>query len=153
MIGDVNTYMPVLRELLEQGASLTLTVTGNSMAPFLKHGRDQIRFEKPACPARRGDMVFFRRRSGQYVMHRVVRTGADGVYLVGDGQQQVEGPIAPAQIFAVVTGVCRNGRWIGPGQFWWDFFAGPWLWLLPFRPLLRRLAGLLPEKFKAAPHD
>ena len=147
MIGDVATYMPLLREVLEEGA-LTLTVTGESMSPFLRHGRDQIRFEKLTRPVRRGDMVFFQRWNGQYVMHRVLRSGRDGVYLVGDGQQQVEGPIAPEQIFALVTGVCRKGEWLGPGRFWWDFFAGPWLTLLPLRPLLRPLARLVPKSWK-----
>lgn len=147
MIGDAATYMPLLREVLEQGA-VTLTVTGNSMAPFLLHGRDQIRFEKLTSPVRRGDMVFFQRCGGQYVMHRVLRVAGEGVYLIGDGQQQVEGPIAPEQLFARVTGVCRKGKWIGPGQFWWDFFAGPWLTLLPLRPLLRPLARLIPKSWK-----
>ena len=48
----------------------------------------------------------------------------------------------PEQIFAVVTKVHRKGRWIGPEDFWWRFFAGPWLWLLPIRPLLRRGYGI-----------
>lgn len=140
-IVDIQTYMPVLLELLDQGQSVSVTVTGNSMAPFLIHGRDQISFQKPYGPLRRGDMAFFCRSSGEYVMHRVLRANGDGYELVGDGQQQVEGPIARSQVFAVVTQVCRKGRWIGPGDFWWDFFAGPWLQLLPLRPLLRKLYG------------
>ena len=136
---EIHTYLPVLIGLLEQGKSASLTVTGNSMSPFLIHGRDQISFQKPDGPLRRGDMAFFRRTDGEYVMHRVLRAEEKGYFLVGDGQQEVEGPILPGQVFAVVKQVCRKGRWIGPGDFWWDFFAGPWLWLLPLRPLLRRL--------------
>ena len=58
---DIHTYLPVLMELLEQGESVSLTVTGNSMSPFLVHGRDQISFQKPSAPLKRGDMAFFRR--------------------------------------------------------------------------------------------
>ena len=145
MIGDAATYMPLLREVLEQGA-VTLTVTGNSMAPFLLHGRDQIRFEKLTSTVRRGDMVFFQRCGGQYVMHRVLRVAGEGVYLIGDGQQQVESPIAPEQIFAVVTRVCRKGKWLGPRSLCWRFYAGPWLWLLPLRPALRRIGALIRRK-------
>lgn len=148
-IVDIDAYMPVLRELLAQGQSVSLTVTGESMSPFLRHGRDQIRLAAVTAPPQRGDMVFFRRRNGQYIMHRVLRRLPDGNYaIVGDGQQQVESPITPEQIFAVVTQVCRKGIWLGPESFWWRFFAGPWLTLLPLRPLLRRMARWIPERLK-----
>ena len=148
-IMDIDAYMPVLQELLAQGQSVSLTVTGESMSPFLRHGRDQIRLAAVTAPPQRGDMVFFRRRNGQYIMHRVLRRMPDGNYaIIGDGQQQVEFPIAPEQIFAVVTQVCRKGVWLGPESFWWRFFAGPWLTLLPLRPLLRRMARFIPEKLK-----
>ena len=148
-IVDIDAYMPVLRELLAQGQSVSLTVTGESMSPFLRHGRDQIRLAAVTAPPQRGDMVFFRRRNGQYIMHRVLRRMPDGNYaIIGDGQQQVESPIAPEQIFAVATQVCRKGIWLGPESFWWRFFAGPWLTLLPLRPLLRRMARFIPEKLK-----
>ena len=146
---DIDAYMPVLQELLTQGQSVSLTVTGESMSPFLRHGRDQIRLAAVTAPPKRGDMVFFRRRNGQYIMHRVLRRMPAGDYaIIGDGQQQVEAPIAPEQIFAVVTQVCRKGTWIGPEAFWWRFFAGPWLTLLPLRPLLRRMARFIPETLK-----
>lgn len=148
-IVDIDAYMPVLHELLAQGQSVSLTVTGESMSPFLRHGRDQIRLAAVTAPPQRGDMVFFRRRNGQYIMHRVLRRMPDGNYaIIGDGQQQVESPIAPEQIFAVVTQVCRKGVRLGPESFWWRFFAGPWLTLLPLRPVLRRMARFIPEKLK-----
>ena len=77
-IVDIDAYMPVLRELLAQGQSVSLTVTGESMSPFLRHGRDQIRLAAVTAPPQRGDMVFFRRRNGQYIMHRVLRRMPDG---------------------------------------------------------------------------
>ena len=146
---DIDEYMLLVQELLAQGKSVSLTVTGESMSPFLRHGRDQIRLEAVTAPPQRGDMVFFRRRNGQYIMHRILRHLPDGNYaLIGDGQQQVEKPIAPQQIFAVVTQVCRKGAWIGREAFWWRFFAGPWLTLLPLRPTLRHLARWIPASLK-----
>ena len=146
---DPAQCMPLLEELLREEQTLCLTVTGESMAPFLRHGRDQIRFRRPDRPLRRGDMAFFRRANGQYVMHRVLRAEKSGaLYLVGDAQQEVEGPIAPQQVFAVVTEVCRKEKWLRPGCFWWDFFAGPWLRLLPLRPYLRGLARFVPRGLK-----
>lgn len=148
-IVDIDTYLPVLMDLLRQGKRVSLTVTGNSMSPFLIHGRDQISFRQPDGPLKRGDMVFFQRRDGAYIMHRILRVDQDGSYtVVGDGQQFPEGPVASEQVFAVVDRVCRKGRWIGPGDFWWDFFAGPWLRLLPLRPLLRKIYGVYHHLFR-----
>lgn len=74
-------------------------------------------------------MAFFRRANGQYVMHRVLRAEKSGaLYLVGDAQQEVEGPIAPQQVFAVVTEVCRKengcGRAASGGIFLQDLGCG-----------------------------
>ena len=61
---DINTYLPVLVDLAEQGQTVSLTITGNSMSPFLVHGRDQISFRKPEGPLKRGDMALFQRKNG-----------------------------------------------------------------------------------------
>ena len=155
-IVDISTYLPVLVDLMEQGHTVSLTITGNSMSPFLVHGRDRICFRKPAGPLKRGDMAFFRRRNGAYVMHRVCRVDPAGnYYLVGGGQQDIEGPVAPEQVLGVVTRVCRKGTWLGPEDFWWRFFAGPWLWLRPLRPLLCRAYGRISHIWKkggGSPH-
>ena len=148
-IVDIQTYLPVLMDLIRQGESACLTVTGNSMAPFLIHGRDQVSLCRPEGALRRGDIAFFQRESGEYIMHRICRVdGAGNYFLVGDGQQYIEGPVPPKQVFAVVTQVCRKGRWIEPGDFWWKFFAGAWLRLLPLRPAIRRLYGVYVRVFR-----
>ena len=151
---DMNTYLTELTALAGQGRQVSLTITGNSMAPFLVHGRDRICFQKPDGPLKKGDMALFRRKNGDYIMHRVCRTEPDGrCYFLGDGQQEVEGPIAPAQICGVVIRVCRKGRWLGPSSFWWRFFRGPWLWLRPLRPRLCRIYGGVSRLWKGGrPH-
>lgn len=137
----VNTYeyVSTLRKLVESGQAVSMCIAGSSMAPFLVDGRDSIYFRTPDRPLRRGDMVFYQRKTGQYVMHRIIRVCSAGYYLVGDAQQAIEGPIAPEQIFALVTQVQRKGKWIDSHDFWWKFFASLWLTLLPIRPLLMKL--------------
>ena len=70
----VNTqeYVSMLRELTEQGREVNMLISGNSMSPFLMHGRDSIRLKKPDRKLRKGDMVFFQRKSGKFVMHRLL---------------------------------------------------------------------------------
>lgn len=143
-IVDINTYMPMLQELLSQGKEVSLTITGNSMSPFLVHQRDQILIAPPNGSWKKGDMAFFVRSNGQYVMHRICRVDKDGsCFFVGDAQQQVEGPIVPSQIFGKITSVMRKGKWIGPKDFWWQFFEKIWIRMIPFRPFFRRVYGIV----------
>lgn len=143
-IVDVHKYMPVLRDILAQGKEVSITITGNSMSPFMVHGRDEILISPPNDPWKKGDMAFFQRTSGQYVMHRICRVEKNGdCFFVGDAQQVIEGPIKQEQIFGKITSVKRKGKWIGPGTFWWEFFEHVWLNIIPLRPVCIKLYGLL----------
>lgn len=142
-IVDIDAYMPVLCDLLAQGKEVCLTITGNSMSPFIIHGRDEILIAPPDGNWNKGDMAFFRRAGGQYVMHRICRVTSEGYFFIGDGQISPEGPISSAQIFGKITSVRRKGKWIGPGDFRWEFFEHVWLNLIPFRPVCKRVYALL----------
>ena len=120
---DTREYLDVLRGLTEEGKEVSLLISGSSMAPFLIHARDYVYFRKPDRELKKGDIVFFQRDSGQYVMHRICRVKEDGYYLVGDGQTQVEGPIRRDQIFGLIYCVRRKGRKIQPGDFWGGNFS------------------------------
>ena len=139
---DTREYVDVLRGLTDEGKEVSMLVAGSSMNPFLSHYRDTIFFRKPDRPLRRGDMVFYQRENGQYVMHRVFHVKKDGLYIVGDAQSEIEGPVRPEQVFAIITCVVRKGKRIGPGDFWWEFFEHVWLWFVPVRRLIMTLYAL-----------
>lgn len=140
---DTQEYMTVLKELVENGNQVNLLISGSSMSPFLIHHRDIIYFQKPDRELKAGDMVFYRRSSGQYVMHRIVKIRPEGYYMVGDAQTEIEGPLDRAQIFGLVTAVKRNGRMLRPGDFWWEFFARIWLRIIPLRGLINRIYRMM----------
>ena len=136
---DTDVYVSMLRDLVNEGKECRLLISGSSMAPFLVHERDSILFSKPDRELRRGDMVFYQRDNGQFVMHRILHVKPEGLYIIGDAQTEVEGPVRPEQVFALVTKVNRKGKWIGPGNFWWWFFSTVWLRLFPIRRLILKL--------------
>lgn len=143
-IVELDTYMPVLREILSQGKEVSLTITGNSMSPFLVHGRDKILISPPDGNWKKGDMAFFVRDNGQYIMHRIWKVAKNGdCYFVGDAQQFIEGPIKPEQIFGKITKVKRKGKWIDGCNFWWQFFEKVWIRLIPFRSLFRKVYAIV----------
>ena len=136
---DTDAYVSALRDLVNEGKECRLLISGSSMAPFLVHERDSIIFSKPQRELRRGDMVFYQRETGQFVMHRILHVKPEGLYIVGDAQTEIEGPVNPKQVFAVVTKAQRKGKWIGPGDFWWWFFHTVWLWVVPVRKIILKL--------------
>lgn len=130
---DTREYVSVLKELTEEGKEVSLLIAGSSMSPFLAHERDRVLFKKPDRELKVGDIVFFQRKTGQYILHRIWKIKPDGYYIVGDAQSVIEGPVTIEQIFGIVTKACRKDRWIGPGNFWWEFFEHVWIHLIPFR--------------------
>ena len=75
---DTQEYVSILKELVEEGNQVSLLISGSSMAPFLIHHRDTVCFKKPDRALKEGDIVFYRRANGQYVMHRIRRIRQDG---------------------------------------------------------------------------
>ena len=143
---DTRQYVSMLRELVREGKEVSMLITGSSMSPFLLSHKDTICFKAPWRPLRRGDMVFYERPGGQFVMHRICRVGKDGLYIVGDAQHEIEGPVDPSQVFALVTKANRRGKWIGPGEFWWEFYEHVWIRTVAFRPMIFKLYRLLTGK-------
>ena len=133
--------IPELLALLEEADSVPLTISGNSMSPFLVHGRDTVFLSKITRHPKKGDMIFYRRQNGQYVLHRICRVHPDSFDLVGDAQTFIETGIRPEQVLAVVNTVRRKGRLLEKSHFWWDFFEKFWLRIIPLRPLVCRIYG------------
>lgn len=140
---DTDAYLSTLRDLVNQGKEVRLIISGSSMTPFLVHERDSILFSKPDSPLKRGDMVFYQRENGQFVMHRILHVKPEGLYIIGDAQIEIEGPVDPSCVFARITKINRKGKWIGPGQFWWWFFQHIWLSIIPLRPYIIKLYSLI----------
>ena len=140
---DTREYVSVLKEMTEQGLEVAMTVSGTSMEPFLIHERDKIYFRKTEDPIKKGDMVFYQRKTGEYVMHRVLKVRKHQYYLAGDHQTFLEGPIEAKQIFAKVISVERAGVWLTEKDRLWKFYAGWWRRLFWIRKGINKLKWVI----------
>lgn len=124
-IVDADEFMPCVLGMLADGARVPLLVSGNSMAPFLRDGRDTVIISALHRERRlhRGDIAFFTRPDGSYVMHRVIRTDGAGVYFIGDAQSVTEGPVPRERVVAAVDTVIRRGRTVRRSSATWRFFS------------------------------
>jgi hypothetical protein len=131
--------------LLEEAETVPLVISGGSMTPFLVHGRDTVYLSKVKAPLKKGDMILYRRDNGTYILHRICSVDGETYTLVGDAQTRLEPGVRRDQVLATVKAVCRKGKILRSGCFWWDFFERVWIRVIPLRPavmaVFSRLAG------------
>lgn len=135
--------MPEYEALLRDGAELPLVVSGESMLPFLRPGRDTVFLREPSAPLQRGDIAFYRRADGSYILHRVWRAEPGMYWFLGDAQTRIEGPLPDSCVFACVTAVRRGERLIRTQSMFWRLFSGPWLRIVRHRPRILKLYRML----------
>lgn len=140
-IWDSQVLLEEYRQLLRDDAigALPLVISGNSMSPFLVHGRDTIYLSRLTRPVKKGDALLYRRDNGAYIFHRVYKAENDSFTMVGDAHTQLEPGIRPDQVIAIMTSATRKGKRQAPGCFWWEFFEKIWIRMVPLRPILRNL--------------
>lgn len=132
---DTNEYVTNIKEMLDQGYEIVMSVAGWSMQPFLRNMQDRVLLTKTDQPLTIGDIVFYQRTSGQYVLHRIYKKKSDGYYMAGDHLLELEGPIAENAIFAKVIEVERDNRWISTNQWFWKMAFHMWKIMYPIRKL------------------
>ena len=135
--------LPRIRAILDAGGTCVVTVTGTSMVPLLRHGKDQVLLAPLTGPVRRGDVVFYVRPNGQCILHRVIRVlpQGDAVFL-GDAQTAQE-RVSACQFVGIVTHIRRNGREFPVTCRKWRLVSGIWMFLRPIRPALLACIGWL----------
>lgn len=132
--------------LLEAGKTVRLTPQGSSMVPFITGGRDQIELHKIEGNVKRGDIVLYRRSSGILVLHRVFKVKPEGLYMLGDGQTEVEGPVRREDLLAKCDVYYKKGRCKDNNSWAMKVKYNIWFCLKPVRMFLiianSRLKGI-----------
>ncbi len=125
---------PRIESALARGETVTLQISGDSMRPTLKPRRDAAVLEPlQTWPPRRGEILFFRRANGEYVLHRVLRLTPEGPIMNGDAQGWTEGPVPRAQVLARASGLLRNGRLLDTRQGAYRAYVALWRLTRPVR--------------------
>lgn len=108
----VQELSELVRMQLDSGAKATIVVSGNSMHPMLRHRRDSVTMEKITDFAEVGDVLFYQRSAGKYVLHRVVRVSAPGRYICSGDNQCDHEEVIHDQVIARVVSFTNRGRHI-----------------------------------------
>lgn len=139
----------LIRLQLQEGGRAKLVVTGSSMLPMLRNGKDIVELIPVSGYQKKGAVILYRRENGRYILHRIVR--ADGGHYVccGDNQYTPEA-VEHAQLLAVVDGFTRKGRQIALTAPGYRLYTAAWVGLFPLRRayiFVRRRLGALCRKW------
>ncbi len=129
-----------IENLIAEGATVSLCISGSSMNPFLISRRDivylRLHTEKDL---KKGSILLFKRRDGSLVLHRAKKICSDGSLLIcGDAQTECEN-IGISQVVAVVAEIERKSIKRSTDSFYWKTINTLWQILFPVRSPLMRL--------------
>lgn len=133
-----------------QPAPMRFFVTGDSMVPFIRGGKDELTLVPMDRPPRIGDVVLFPHGSlpRRYVLHRVWKIEGDRVQTFGDGCMKPDGWMGMDRVWGRVVGIRRNGRFLNPDNRW--LRVAETLWVRTWRVRRWLLWIFLPERAVAA---
>ena len=103
-------YVGLIREVLSSGGEFRLYPHGISMLPLLRQGRDSVTLRRVDSPIRKGDILFYQRPDGSFVLHRVWAVTPDGLTLMGDNQTVPEPGVSPDWVIGRVTRIFRDDK-------------------------------------------
>ena len=98
-------------DIINKQGQLVYTNVGDSMYPLIKP-RDLLVIKKVTAPLKKNDIPLYKRDSGQYVLHRIVKIKNGEYYICGDNRAFIERGITDRHIIGVLTDIVREGRTI-----------------------------------------
>ena len=105
--------------LAAEGREVTIKPLGNSMLPFIRGGKDNVRLQKKQDVAV-GDIILVRLPGPRYVLHRLIRKEGDRLTLMGDGNISGTESCREEDVLGTVVAIERGRRVIVPGNgLWW----------------------------------
>lgn len=106
---DLRVVWPSINDIISNGGEFCLLPNGNSMLPLIRPGQDMVTIVSPE-DLKKDDIVLFVRRTGQFVLHRIVDIKKGRYNIIGDNQRTIEFKIPREWILAKVKYIHRDGE-------------------------------------------
>lgn len=134
--------LPLIQEQLDKGKSVKFMPRGVSMLPMLRQGIDSVVLSPIPEKLKKYDLPLYRRKSGQFVLHRIVKAG-DTYTCIGDNQFVYEPGIEDGQLIGLVTAFYRGKKEIKTCALSYQIYCRAWHCSRPVRHFWRRAVGWL----------
>ena len=148
---SLEQLFPIIEEKLSCGGEVTFKPHGISMLPLLRQGKDSITVGKLDKKPSRLDVIFYRRKNGQFVLHRIIGKDNNGYILCGDNQFAKEHGVTDDMIIGIMTAFYRGGTRVETDSSRYLMYCRV-LWArriyLHMKSLVRRVLGKLKRMIK-----
>lgn len=104
---NMDQMAPLIVDAVSKGRNFLLCPKGNSMLPTIKPDKDYVMLGAPDNLSKY-DIILFKRQSGNYALHRIIKINGQTYTLCGDNQISFEKGINKKQIIAKVTAIHKN---------------------------------------------
>lgn len=139
--------MTRFEEVIEHDGRLIYTNVGDSMRPLIRQDRDILIIEKPSGRLKKYDVPLYKRDSGQYVLHRVLKVRPNDYVICGDNRYCKEYGITDRHIIGVLTAVVRDGKEVPITDWRYHLYVHLWCDFFSIRALILK-AKLFPKWMK-----
>lgn len=131
---DKAVMMEEIRVLISEGKTVTITVKGNSMNPFMVHLRDQITLGPwKDEDIRKGTVALVRDIHGNHLIHRIIKREKNTVTLLGDGNIAQTEMATLDNVIGIMYSIQRKGKVHTPHGLIWRTYSVIWSLLTPVR--------------------
>lgn len=111
---SLSEYAEVIEEVLHSGGEFRLYPKGTSMLPLIRQGTDSVSLVRHEGRLKRGDIAFYRRTDGSFVLHRVMRSG-ETLTMCGDNQLILEKDVPHSAVIGKVARVFHGEKCVSEG--------------------------------------
>ncbi len=135
----LDEFSTAVENLLKDGATVPVYISGSSMTPFLVSRRDLVWLRSPTDgELKKGKIILFKRDGGRLILHRIRSVLSQDVLKVnGDSQSYCE-LVKKSNVIAVVSEIERKGRRKSADALSFKLINFVWQALMPLRPLIMR---------------
>lgn len=129
-------FMPLIKELLDEGKSVKFKISGNSMLPFLKHQQTLVTVTKKDTYLKHDTILY--KNKDKYILHRIIKV-KDNFYLTcGDALKTIE-YIPKAHVLGFLYSYEVDDEITYHNSKLYKFKVNLWVFLKPLRQILLKL--------------
>ena len=130
-------------EQLAKNGKLIYTNKGDSMMPLIRQDRDLLVIKPVHGRLKKYDVPLYKRDSGQYVLHRILKVRRNDYVICGDNRFIKEYGIRDRHIIGVLSAVIRDGKEVSVNDMKYKLYVHLWCDFFPIRAFIVHVVNKL----------
>lgn len=112
-----------IEEQIKKNGIFLHTIVGDSMMPFLRNRRDIVVIKPVEGRLKKYDVPLYKRDSGKYVLHRILKVRERDYVICGDNRHHKEFGIEDRHIIGKMVGFYRDDVFYSVDKFSYKCYA------------------------------